>query len=374
MLDGAVVTATSAPTKPSVVTFSNAPSVVASPATTTTITTTMTTTTALPEETILNVIKQARIDADNVAKKLKKREKDQQSKKTLPSDDTKSPAAVAGATTGSGEGNKENNEKEKKQVSLSLAAENDLLENKPLLEEGQMASPAAAVFSNRLLALLDQSLANAAAVKPMGGGVAGGGGYVAGTGGAPVGPEVEGLRSADQLIDQFRSNFTILSKKMGRAQACQLVHMLLDRHGLQMNLDMLHDNALFDEYKEMVGVSGMVAAAEKSVKPDTATATTKPATESLLVGASSQVAVLDQTTADPQPTSSSVLPTTPVDATPTSTASTVVTGTGVGGVKATAATDNNPSSTASGLDKMKRKVTFVVLGRGAIQVTPLDLA
>ena len=399
MLDGTIVTTTSAPSKPSVVTFSNTPAVVASAATTTPTTIT-TTTTAIPEETILNVIKQARIDADKEAKKLKKKEKDQQSKKSLPSDDVKPSAAAAASAatnggTGGSEGNKENNDKEKKQV--SLAAANDRLadSNKATLEEGQMVSPAAAVFSNRLLALLDQSLANAATttantnanVKPMaaGGGAgagAGAGGFVAITGGTtatPIGPEIEGLRSADQLIDQFRSNFTILTKKMGRAQSYQLVHMLLDRHGLQMNLDMLHDNAMFEEYKDLVGVSGMLAAADKTtVKTDP----TKPATVALLGDASSQVAlqdkaVIDQTLVDQTkavPAVAGVVSTTPVDATITPSSA----GGGPNTASVTAAAvatalvpDNNPSSTASGLDKMKRKVTFVVLGRGAIQVTPL---
>ena len=305
MLDGTMVTTTSssAPSKPSVVTFANAPAVVASPATTTIITTT----TAIPEETLLNVIKQAKIDADNVAKRLKKKEKDQLSKKTVPLDENKSPIGVGGTTNdGMGEGNKENNDKEKKQVSLAGEEVHGDINKPPPLEEGQMASPAATAFSSRLLALLDQSLANAATnttntnppSKPIsgvaGGGGAGTGGYVAITGGTsttPIGPEIEGLRSADQLIDQFRANFTILSKKMGRIPACQLVHMLFDRHGLLMNLDMLHDNAMFEEYKDLVGVSGMMAAVEKTADVPT----TKQETESLLVGASSQVAMVDQT-------------------------------------------------------------------------------
>ena len=70
-----------------------------------------------------------------------------------------------------------------------------------------------------------------------------------------------------------------------------------------------------------------------------------------------------------------VLSTSPIDATPTST------GAGLGALNAITSIDTTlPSSSAttaattaaaSGLEKMKRKVTFVVLGRGAIQVTPL---
>ena len=164
----------------------------------------------LMKKVVLGTIKQAGAEASKLAKKGKKKGLDKAHDKGPEKgpekgdkDHDKGKAAAAAATTGA---DKENDAAAA--AAVAVEAEKDRAK---AMEEGQPASPAAAAFSSRLLALLDDAPVHAPPATASA--TAAGGSSGVGVGVA-AGPETEGLRSAEQLIDGFRAAFNVLVRKV----------------------------------------------------------------------------------------------------------------------------------------------------------------
>jgi len=168
----------------------------------------------LMKKVVLGTIKQAGAEASKLAKKGKKKGLDKAHDKGPEKgpekgdkDHDKGKAAAAAATTGA---DKENDAAAAAAVAAAVAVEAEK-DRAKAMEEGQPASPAAAAFSSRLLALLDDAPVHA---PPATAATAAAGGSSGAGVGVAAGPETEGLRSAEQLIDGFRAAFNVLVRKV----------------------------------------------------------------------------------------------------------------------------------------------------------------